>query len=299
MTFSPEPHSDYLEQRIEAAQEIELLLHDDDRVLDIFREKIRFGVREYNTYLHQVEQEEKQNPASAGQAAFLHDRRLRDENAGKPGEEYEWRAYDSSHSEPLTKADIRVLQKRGSDVTWKEYQLAWKERRWGHWKRRFVRTEFSAIPWLRFGWAQPGSTWDGRRFDSLADATPAYYCTLAAIHDKDSESAIPITKSVWPDDLLNRVWQALRVWRGDHATVIQAAMKAVRADLAGSLCRQGQEASVVIDIDQNHRERQPPDGTSQRTGRPSDLITLAVAVQRFQVSRSTLKRAIAEERLKS
>ncbi len=235
MAFDAEPHSEYLQQRIDAAQQIESLLHEDHRVLEIFREKIRFAAKDYHRYLRKIQEEEKRNPDREDVEAAWRDRRLRDHNAGPPSEDYDWRNHDPNYSNRLTEEDVRVLREEGSDVTWEEYEQAWEAKRWGYWKRRFNPTKFSLIPWLRFQWAQPDGTWDGRRFDSVAQAIPAYYCILSAIHDKDAGGAISITAGVWPDDLLNWVWQALRGWRGDHTIAIQAAMKVVTADVQVAL----------------------------------------------------------------
>jgi hypothetical protein len=197
----------------------------------------------------------------------------RDKKAQAPGPDYEWVDHDESYTYPPSKEDVEELRKKGFIGTWKQVKKDWQERRWGYWRRRAPIATWAPIPWLRLEqgekelriapWADPSET------------LQAYYAILATIHDTDLQAVTGITLGVWPDGLCRAIHVWFQTFWGDKTSVIRRALRVVKDDLAVRL------------------------GTRDDAEEPPDLITLGVAVARFQVSKSTLKRAITDGRLHS
>jgi len=230
-THDYDPETEYRRQRIAAAQEVEVWIHGDPRVLDIFRERITFAAELWDQNERRCKEVGEQQNQVWGPdwEAALADPRRRDINAPRPGPEYKWTHHDKSYTNPPTKEDFEDLCEKGFNGTWEEVKTAWQERRWGYWRRRAPIPTWNPVPWLRMerikdelhivSWGDPSET------------LQAHYAILAAIHDTDLQGVTAISKDVWPDELRQEIHQWLWTDWGDKTDLIRTALRIVRQDL--------------------------------------------------------------------
>ena len=130
---------EYKRQRVAAAQEVERLIHEDERILGIFRERIRFAGELYRANEKEMEDvgERQEQLRWLDWMDALRDARLRDMLAGPPSAEYEWRPHTSYEwNNRPTQEDFRQMQEEGFVGTWESVKHAWEEKRWGYWRRK-------------------------------------------------------------------------------------------------------------------------------------------------------------------
>jgi hypothetical protein len=223
--------SEYRRQRIAAAREVELWIQD-GRVLDVFRERIRFAKECWDEFDRECStaNEEEKRLVQEDWAAAKGDRRLRNKDAGPPGSEYEWHHFTSYHVQNRpTKEDFEDLCAGGLDGTWEEVKEAWRQKRWGYWGRKAPAVTKTGLPWLLGEWHKG----EYRIFPARTprEALQRYYAFLTAIHDGDLQGVALISQGIWPEIVLKDAYRNLCGYHGDKSDLIQTALKTVRQDV--------------------------------------------------------------------
>ena len=116
MVSDREPLPEYKRVRVEAAREIEHLLHKNPAHLRHFRERIRAYGEQGRAWMRECEEIDQKHKED--EAAARHNSRLRDKRMGPPAPGYEWYDHDRLYESPLTRETIKTHQEQGFPGTW-------------------------------------------------------------------------------------------------------------------------------------------------------------------------------------
>lgn len=238
-----DPPSAYRSFRVSAARKVERWIQRDSRVLGVFQERIRFAEDLHEAWKNErnaVEEWQRELWRMDLRAAMANPSR-RDREASPPGPDYEWVHFSESYCREVrpTREDFRALRERGFVGTWEEIKRAWDSEHWGYWRRKCPDAVYNPWPWM-----QTRDNGAERQFvmpTEPAERMRAYYCFLAAIHDKDLAMGPTITAGIWCEDLLHYVHLAFWGYKGDKTEPVRTALECVEQDLDMEIARKEEE----------------------------------------------------------
>ncbi len=213
-----DPFDDYRELRIKIALEVAKLVSELANKALFHRYLKSFYDKSIKHYQQEIDQSNRD-----WEAAMV-DPNLRDKNAGPPSKEYEWKDHDPtrSHSFPPTKDEIKELRKKGFKGSWKDVEQAYKENRWGYWRRKFDRTQHDP-----FMWFIPDGTLKLEHTQNRAEELESHFVLLAVLHDNEIEGCVRIDEGKWEDELSERIYKLLLGFYGDKSTLLKRALEDV------------------------------------------------------------------------
>ena len=210
-----DPFEDYKKLRANIALEVDKLVRNpSNRAL--FRHHLKSFLSKSRKYVQGIVQNKRSWEAAMAEP------KLRDKNAGPPGKEYEWKDHELFGKKlPPTKEHIKELRKIGFKDSLKDAKCAYKENRWGYWRRKFNYTQDD--PFMRF---IPDATLNLEMFkvQDKDKELEFHFLLLAVLHDNEIQGCIRIDNGKWQDNMYERIYRLLYGDYGDKSKLLQAAL---------------------------------------------------------------------------